>query len=74
MEVNRSPSFHTDSALDKEIKEALIYDTFNLIDLFANDKRRCIEEERQRARDRLLYRQRSKESRYTYNTVYSLMT
>jgi tubulin polyglutamylase TTLL6/13 len=62
MEVNRSPSFHTDSPLDKEIKEGLIYDTFNLIDLFANDRRRCIEEERQRARDRLLYRQRSKET------------
>ncbi|XP_011408951.2 PREDICTED: tubulin polyglutamylase ttll6-like, partial [Amphimedon queenslandica] len=62
MEVNRSPSFHTDSPLDKEVKEALIYDTLDLIDLFANDRKRCLEEEKQRARDRLLQKARSKDS------------
>ena len=64
MEVNRSPSFHTDSPLDKEVKEALIYDTLDLIDLFANDRKRCLEEEKQRARDRLLQKSRAKDSRY----------
>ena len=64
MEVNRSPSFHTDSPLDKEVKEALIYDTLDLIDLFANDRKRCLEEEKQRARDRLLQKARAKDSRY----------
>lgn len=61
MEVNRSPSFHTDAPLDKEVKEGLIYDTFNLIDLYANDRRRCMEEEKKKVRERLLCRQRSKE-------------
>lgn len=62
IEVNRSPSFHTDAPLDKEIKEALLMDTLNLIDLYANDRKRCMEEERKRVRDRLLYKQKSKET------------
>ena len=63
MEVNRSPSFHTDAPLDKEVKEGLIYDTFNLIDLYANDRRRCMEEEKKKVHERLLCRQRSKETK-----------
>lgn len=63
MEVNRSPSFHTDAPLDKEVKEGLIYDTFNLIDLYANDRRQCMEEEKKKVRERLLCRQRSKETK-----------
>ena len=63
MEVNRSPSFHTDSPLDKEVKEALIYDTLDLIDLFANDRKRCLEEEKQKARDRLLQKAKTRDSR-----------
>lgn len=64
MEVNRSPSFHTDSPLDKEVKEGLLHDTFNLVDLFANDRRQCMEEEKKRVRERLLNKQRFKEARY----------
>ena len=65
MQVNRSPSFHTDAPLDKEVKEGLLWDTLNLLDLFANDKRKCMDEEKRRVRDRLLNKQRSKDSRYS---------
>lgn len=61
--MNHSPSFHTDSPLDKEVKEGLLYDTLRIIDLFANDKRRCQEEDKRRVQERLVHRQRSKENR-----------
>lgn len=64
IEVNHSPSFHTDAPLDKEVKEGLLYDTFNLIDLYANDKRKCIEEDKRKVKERLLLKQRPKEERY----------
>eukprot|EP00731_Ephydatia_muelleri_P016718 Em0009g1142a len=54
LEVNHSPSFHTDAPIDREIKEAMLYDTLELIDLFANDKKKCQEEERRKVQDRLL--------------------
>lgn len=72
IEVNRSPSFHTDAPLDKEIKEALLMDTLNLIDLYANDRKRCVEEEKKRVRERLLYKQKSKESEYVHVHVYHI--
>ena len=62
LQVNHSPSFHTDSPLDKEVKEGLLYDTLQLIDLRATDKRRCMEEDKRRAQQRLLTRHRSKET------------
>ena len=65
LQVNRSPSFHTDAPLDKEVKEGLLWDTLDLLDLFANDKRKCMDEERRRVKDRLLNKQRSKDSRYS---------
>ncbi len=37
-------------------------DTLNLIDLYANDRKQCMEDERRRVRERLLYKQRSKET------------
>ena len=58
--MNRSPSFHTEAPLDKELKEGLLLDTFNLIDLYANDKRKCMEEDKRKVMERLL-RQQSKE-------------
>lgn len=61
--MNHSPSFHTDSPLDKEVKEGLLVDTLNLIDLYANDKRKCDEEDKRRVQDRLLAKQKSKEAR-----------
>lgn len=60
-QVNHSPSFHTDAPLDKEVKEGLLYDTFNLIDLYANDKKKCLEEDRRRVKERLLCRQKPKD-------------
>ncbi|XP_026466033.1 tubulin polyglutamylase ttll6-like [Ctenocephalides felis] len=54
LEVNHSPSFHTDSQIDREIKESLLYDTFSLLNLTHCDKRRVMEEDRRRVRDRLL--------------------
>lgn len=62
IEVNHSPSFHTDAPLDKEVKEGLLSDTLNLIDLYANDKRKCMEEDKKRVKERLLLRQKSKDA------------
>ncbi|ELV11733.1 Tubulin polyglutamylase TTLL6 [Tupaia chinensis] len=50
LEVNHSPSFSTDSWLDKEVKDSLLYDTLVLIDLGNCDKKKVLEEERQRGR------------------------
>lgn len=61
MQVNHSPSFHTDAPLDKEVKEGLLHDTFVLLNLNANEKRRCIEEDRKRVKERLLYRHKPKD-------------
>uniref|UniRef100_A0A2K5E0V0 Tubulin tyrosine ligase like 6 n=1 Tax=Aotus nancymaae TaxID=37293 RepID=A0A2K5E0V0_AOTNA len=48
LEVNHSPSFSTDSRLDKEVKDGLLYDTLVLINLENCDKKKVLEEERQR--------------------------
>ncbi|XP_023409157.2 tubulin polyglutamylase TTLL6 [Loxodonta africana] len=50
LEVNHSPSFSTDSWLDKEVKDSLLYDTLVLINLGTCDKKKVLEEERQRGR------------------------
>lgn len=63
LEVNHSPSFTTDSRLDREVKDALLYDTLNLINLRACDKRKVIEEDKRRVKERLLQRNLPKESR-----------
>ena len=63
LQVNHSPSFHTDHKLDKELKEALLYDTLNLVNFGAVDKRKCIEEERRKIKERLFQRQNKKESK-----------
>ncbi|THD23675.1 putative uncharacterized protein ssa11 [Fasciola hepatica] len=54
LEVNHSPSFTTDSKLDREIKEAMLWDTLNLAHFSMLSKRKCIEDERKRIRNRLL--------------------
>lgn len=61
LEVNHSPSFHTDGAVDKEVKYALIRDTFTMLNVKASDKRRVMEEDKRRVNDRLL--RKVKESR-----------
>ena len=62
--MNHSPSFHTDAPLDKEVKEGLLHDTFMLLNLNSNEKRRCIEEDRKRVKERLLYRHKPKDMMY----------
>ncbi|XP_009696513.1 PREDICTED: tubulin polyglutamylase TTLL6, partial [Cariama cristata] len=54
LEVNHSPSFNTDSRLDHEVKDALLCDTINLINVHACNKRKVQEEDKQRAKERLL--------------------
>ncbi|XP_059938167.1 tubulin polyglutamylase TTLL6 [Mesoplodon densirostris] len=61
LEVNHSPSFSTDSWLDKEVKDSLLYDTLVLINLRSCDKKKVLEEERHRAR--FLQQCRSRETR-----------
>ena len=58
LQVNHSPSFHTDSKLDKEVKEGLIYDTLNLVNFNACDKKKCLEEDRKKVQERLLHKQK----------------
>uniref|UniRef100_A0A8C5DG34 Tubulin tyrosine ligase-like family, member 6 n=1 Tax=Gouania willdenowi TaxID=441366 RepID=A0A8C5DG34_GOUWI len=53
LEVNHSPSFTTDSLLDREVKDALLYDTLILINLGACDRRKITKEERRRVKERL---------------------
>jgi tubulin polyglutamylase TTLL6/13 len=52
--VNHSPSFHTDAQIDCDVKESLLKDTFIILNLKQSDKRKVIEEDRQRVRERLL--------------------
>ncbi|XP_015198900.1 tubulin polyglutamylase ttll6-like isoform X2 [Lepisosteus oculatus] len=54
LEVNHSPSFTTDSELDRQVKEALLTDTLRLLNLGVNDRRRLLEEDKRRAKERLL--------------------
>ncbi|KAI4497308.1 hypothetical protein M0802_007555 [Mischocyttarus mexicanus] len=54
LEVNHSPSFHTDAQIDKDIKESLLIDTFEILNLQQCDKKKIIEEDKRRVRDRLL--------------------
>jgi len=60
LQVNHSPSFTTDSALDREIKDVLLFDTLNLINFGAVDRKRCIEEDRRRVKERLFAKQQDK--------------
>lgn len=53
-QVNHSPSFNTDSALDTEVKETLLMDTLTLLNLGACDRRRIVEVEKRMAQERLL--------------------
>ncbi|XP_010141021.1 PREDICTED: tubulin polyglutamylase TTLL6, partial [Buceros rhinoceros silvestris] len=54
LEVNHSPSFTTDTHLDWEVKDALLCDTINLINVHACNKSKVLEEDKQRAKERLL--------------------
>ncbi|XP_053367425.1 tubulin polyglutamylase ttll6 isoform X1 [Clarias gariepinus] len=62
LEVNHSPSFTTDSHLDREVKDSLLYDTLVLINLGACDRKKITEEEKRRVKERL-QQNRSREAR-----------
>ncbi|XP_067286228.1 tubulin polyglutamylase ttll6 isoform X2 [Pseudorasbora parva] len=62
LEVNHSPSFTTDSRLDREVKDGLLYDTLVLINLGVCDRRKITEEEKRRVKERL-QQNRSREAR-----------
>ena len=62
--MNHSPSFTTDSKLDRDIKDALVYDTLLLLNMPAADKRRFVEEEKKRAKERLFQKINKKDSKY----------
>ncbi|XP_043911267.1 tubulin polyglutamylase TTLL6 [Protopterus annectens] len=63
LEVNHSPSFTTDSKLDREVKDSLLYDTLVLINLGACDRKKFMEEEKRRAKERLLHQTKSRDAR-----------
>lgn len=53
LEVNHSPSFHTDSKMDKEIKDQLLVDTFRILHVRASDKQVALSEDRRLTQQRL---------------------
>ncbi|KAM5206892.1 LOW QUALITY PROTEIN: tubulin polyglutamylase TTLL13 [Hipposideros larvatus] len=53
LEVNHSPSFTTDSQLDREVKDALLRDAMTLVNLRGCDKRKVMEEDKRRVKERL---------------------
>lgn len=54
VQVNHSPSFTTDSRLDREVKDALLCDAMTLVNLRGCDKRKVMEEDKRRVKERLL--------------------
>uniref|UniRef100_B3P636 GG12126 n=1 Tax=Drosophila erecta TaxID=7220 RepID=B3P636_DROER len=54
LEVNHSPSFHTNEQVDREVKRPLIRDTLNLVSAVLADKRQILKEDRKRVKQRLL--------------------
>lgn len=63
LQVNHSPSFHTDAQIDKDVKEGLLMSTFEMLNLQQCDKKKIIEEDRKRVRDRLLQGINTKDGR-----------
>ncbi|XP_039766233.1 neugrin isoform X2 [Ornithorhynchus anatinus] len=53
LEVNHSPSFTTDSRLDREVKDALLCDAMTLVNLQSCDKKKVLEEDKRRVKERL---------------------
>ena len=60
IEVNHTPSFHTDSPMDKEIKEQLLEDSFKLIHVKASDRVVALNAEKKKSQDRLSKKERHK--------------
>uniref|UniRef100_A0A1A9WF73 Tubulin--tyrosine ligase-like protein 9 n=1 Tax=Glossina brevipalpis TaxID=37001 RepID=A0A1A9WF73_9MUSC len=75
LEVNHSPSFHTNELVDRQVKKPLIKDTLCLVATALADKRQILREDRKRVKQRLLksfkqgnVSQRSNLSNSTNNT------
>lgn len=60
IEVNHTPSFHTDSPMDKEIKEQLLQDSFKLIHVKASDRINAQNAQKKKSQDRLSKKERHK--------------
>lgn len=60
IEVNQSPSFKADSALDRRIKEKLVADSVNLLNLSTKRKQKWISENRQAVQKRMLTGKKAK--------------
>lgn len=60
LEVNSSPSFGTDSALDMEVKAGLVRDSFQLMDFTLRRKVKIIKEERKKMEKRMISGTRQK--------------
>lgn len=54
LEVNHSPSFHTNELVDRQVKKPLIRDTLSLVGTALADKRQILKEDRKRIKQRLL--------------------
>ncbi|KAL7744357.1 hypothetical protein ACLKA6_001747 [Drosophila palustris] len=54
LEVNHSPSFHTNEQVDREVKRPLIRDTLSLVSTVLADKKQIMREDRKRVKQRLL--------------------
>lgn len=54
LEVNHSPSFHTDEPVDMEVKEGLIKNVFSMLNISLNDKKKVLDEDKKRVKNRLL--------------------
>ena len=54
LQVNHSPSFTCDSKLDFQVKEALISDTFRLLNIQPNDQKRFLKMQKAQSKKRLL--------------------
>ena len=54
LEVNHTPSFNSDTAIDREVKRALIRDTLVLLNIDKNHKKKYKSEQKKEFNDRLL--------------------
>ncbi|KAJ6644550.1 Tubulin polyglutamylase ttll6 [Pseudolycoriella hygida] len=68
LEVNHSPSFSTSEFVDKEVKSALIRDTFNLLGVNGTDRTNVLIDDENRVKERVTkHRKNSKESNSSQN-------
>lgn len=76
LEVNHTPSFHCDSPIDSEVKERLLKDTLDILQLSVesrkakeSDLRREKQELQQSAQKRMTVREQSDKARFDYALI-----